>query len=524
LKCCENAGILVTGKTQHFRVCPPVKMKHILSFLFVTALMSFVCGPLLFAEAESEVIGESNTAVSDVNDTQPDVKSVYVIPIHGPIASPTLYIVRRGVKEATANGVDTVLIDMNTPGGELGVTLEIMQILDRYEGETITFINNEAVSAGAFISVITDKIYMHPDGQIGAAEVVSGAGQDVPESMKRKLQSYINAKVRVYTKDFRYRGDVMRAMTDPDFELTVEGKEFSKKGELLSLTATEATQTYGEPPETLLASGIANDVDSVLEEVYGKGGYEIREFKVTWSEEFAQTMQKIMPILMGAGMLLLFIEFKTPNFGIIGGLGIGLIALAFLSNYIAGLAGYEAFLMFGLGILMFAIELFLLPGTVIFAFLGITMILASLVWSMADFWPNPDGFGFVVNWDTLLNAGTTVVFSIAGAFIALILLWKTYPIRWLESKLMTQTQSPSPSAVISGGAIRAGLGDQLPDQGSMGVVETALHPIGKVEINGKYYEATALLGGIDKGVRIRVVGYRSYSLLVEPVESEEVSS
>lgn len=501
-------------------------MKRILSPLIITLLTGLLVhgqsGPADPSESEAEETlpapAEAETEISEGEDSE--VKSVYVVPIQGPIGKPTLYIVRRAVKEAAANGVDAVVIDMNTPGGELQVTLEIMQILDRFEGDTITFINNEAISAGAFISVITDRIYMHPDGQIGAAEVVSGAGQEIPEGMKRKLQSYINAKVRVYTEEYRYRGDVMRAMTDPDFEFKIGEKVFSKEGELLSLTASEAVETYGDPPETLLAQGIAEDVDSVLQAAYGAGGYEIKNFEITWSEEFAQVMQSIIPLLMGAGMLLLFIEFKTPNFGIMGGLGIALIVIVFLSNYVAGLAGYEAILLFVLGLLLLAVELFLLPGTLIFAFLGIASILVSLVWSLADFWPNQEGFGFVVDWDSLLDAGTMVVLSSAGAFVALILLWKTLPVRWLESKLMMPEQSPNPSAVVMGGAIRSRAGDSLPDQGSTGVVETDLHPIGKVEIDGKYYEASAAVGSIDRGTTIRVVGYRSYSLLVDVVEDD----
>ena len=497
-----------------------------IGFLFSTIIM-MVESPL-FAEDEVQSM-EDTTAVETVvkSAVEPAVtsaensKSVYVIPIQGPISKPTLYIVRRGVKEAAANGVDVVVIEMDTPGGELQTTLKIMEILDRFEGDTITFINKEAVSAGAFISVITDKIYMHPNGQIGAAEVVSGSGQDIPESMKRKLQSYVNAKVRLYTEDYRYRGDVMTAMTDPDFELTIEEEVLSEKGSLLSLTAREATTAYGEPPENLLAEGIAEDVDGVLRAAYGDGGYEIKEFEITWSEEFAKVMQSIVPILLGGGMLLLFIEFKTPNFGILGGLGIALIVIVFLSNYVAGLAGYEAILLFGLGIVLVAVEFFVLPGVIIFAFLGIALMLGSLVWSLADFWPNQDGFGVVVNWDALIDAGTLVVFSTSGAVLALVLLWKTLPVRWLESKLVMAEHSPNPSSVVLGGAIHSNPGDVLPDQGSTGIVETDLHPLGKVDIGGRYYEASSTLGSVDKGTKIRVVGYRSYSLLVEPVPEEE---
>jgi membrane-bound serine protease (ClpP class) len=503
-------------------------MKIYLKSLFSSIVLLTGMGVLHSDEAQPDVLADPPVLVEApaVEKTEPavaenlDLKSVYVIPIKGPIASPTLFIVRRGVKEATANGVDVVLLDMDTPGGELGVTLEIMQILDRFEGETITFINDEAISAGAFISVITDRIFMDPNGQIGAAEVVSGTGQEIPEGMKRKLQSYINAKVRVYTEDFRYRGDVMRAMTDPAFELTVEGEVLAKEGELLSLTAREATQQYGEPPENLLAEGIGSDIREVLVAAYGEQGFEIREFEITWSEQVAQFMQKFVPVLMGLGMLLLFIEFKTPNFGIIGGLGIALILMVFLSNYVAGLAGYEAILLFAIGVVLIGVELFILPGTLIFGFTGIALVLGSLVWSLADFWPSSDGIGFVVNWNALTDAGVMVILSTMGALIALVLLWQSLPGKWLDSKLVLAGQSPSPSPVSTGGAIRAPGLKALPQVGSLGIVETPLHPTGKVRIEGRTFEASAAHGMLDRGVRVQVIGYRSYSLLVDAEETE----
>ena len=446
------------------------------------------------------------------------IKDVYVIPIHGPIGKPTLYVVRRGIKDAIANGVDVIVIDMDTPGGRLDVTLEIMEMLNRFEGDTYTFVNNEAVSAGAFISVATEKIYFTEDGQIGAAEAVSGSGEDIPDSMKRKLLSYINAKVRVYTGEYRYRSDVMRAMTDPNFELKIDEIVLSPKDELLSLTAKEAITEYGNPPEKLLGEGIVESVEDLLTKEYGAGGYAIQNFNTSWSENLAQQMQSIVPIIMGLGLLLLFIEFKTPSFGVIGGIGIALIVLVFASNYIAGLAGYEALIVFFLGVAMIAVELFLLPGTVIIGFLGIAMIMFSLVWSLSDLWPTPDG-GVTIDWRQVLGSSQTVILSTLGAILALLLIWKFLPKRILAARLVNMESSPQPSAVALGGAIRSQPDSTLPAVGSQGTVATDLHPLGTVKIDGEYYEAIVAVGGLKKGTPVQVVGYKQYSLLVEEIET-----
>jgi len=295
-----------------------------------------------FAQADAKAESSESERGSASNGKTP----VYVLPVQGQITTPTFYILNRGLKMAQENGIRTVVIDMNTPGGGLGPTIEIMEALSRFDGEVYTFIDPEAISAGAFISIATDRIYFSPDAIIGAAEAVASTGQEIPEGMQRKINSYIQAKVRSMTEDYRYRSDVMRAMSDPNYELKIGDKVLKKEGELLSLTASEAVEKYGEPPEALLGAGIYDSIEDMLDAVIGTDAYEIRSFEVTWSEHLAHYLNVISPLLLGAGMLLLFVEFKTPGFGIFGIGGIILLAVVFISSHIAGLAGYEAILIF----------------------------------------------------------------------------------------------------------------------------------------------------------------------------------
>lgn len=489
-------------------------MRLIFSSIFFLLLLSH-------SQAEEPAIIEQETATNDSSVLVETVESeevagVYVIPIQGPIGKPALYIVRRAVKEAIENDVDVILIDMNTPGGALDSTLEIMKILDRFEGRTITFVNAEAISAGSYIAIVTDSIYFVDDGLIGAAEAVSGTGQEIPEGMKRKLQSYLNAKIRNYTEDYRYRGDVMRAMTDPNFEFKIDEEVFSKEGDLLTLTAEEAITPYGDPPENLLGASIVEELTDVLDAEFGEEGYEIKEFEITWSENLAKWMQGIVPALLGIGMLLLFIEFKTPSFGILGGVGIALIVIVFASNYVAGLAGYEVILLFALGVIFLALEFFLFPGIVVLGFLGIVLILVSLVWSLADVWPTVDG-DFSIDWGLVLQAFKTVILSTLFSLITIALIWRILPSRMLKGRLVLQETSPSPNPASVGGGIHAEKDTDLPAVGEIGEVLTELHPIGTVKISGKRYEATAETGSISKGSRIEVIGYKSFSLTVKEI-------
>ena len=136
-------------------------------------------------------------------------KTAFVIPVRDQIGSPILDILRRGMKQAIATDVDLVILDMDTPGGELGVTLEIMQeILDSVEswdGKILTYVNKEAISAGAYIAIATQEIAFAPFSQIGAAEAVSGGGREIDPSMKRKINSYLKAKIRNFAGPYKYR-------------------------------------------------------------------------------------------------------------------------------------------------------------------------------------------------------------------------------------------------------------------------------------------------------------------------------
>lgn len=198
-------------------------------------------------------------------------QKVIIIPIREQIAPPELHVLRRGLKMAIEQNADTVILDMETPGGRLDVTFEMLKAIEKFPGKVITYVNSEAISAGALISAGTDEIHFSPSGIIGAAAPVSGGGEDIDETMKAKIVSYLKARVRSISDGKGYRGDVLSAMIDEDFELVVGGEILKPKDELLTLTATEAMKTYGDPAQPLLGAGISPDINSLMDSLLGKG-------------------------------------------------------------------------------------------------------------------------------------------------------------------------------------------------------------------------------------------------------------
>lgn len=438
---------------------------------------------------------------------------VVVIPVRAQIAEPELYILRRGLKEAIDQKVDTIVLDMETPGGALDVTFEMLKALDKFPGKTVTYINREAISAGALISAGTDEIYFAPGGVIGAAAPVLATGGEIDETMRGKIVSYLKARVRSISEGKGYRGEVISAMIDMDSEFKIGEKVIKEKGELLSLTAQEAMEVYGDPPQPLLGAGIAENIDDLLNQLHGVGNFSVIRLEVTWSEQVAQYLTALTPLLLAGGLLCLFIEFKTPGFGIFGVSGILLLGVVFFGHYIAGLSGYEPLLFFLLGLTLVAIEVFFFPGVMILALSGAALMLGSLVWAMLDLWP---GEPVSISGDVLLrplaNVMAGVVIAI-GLFLALIrYLPKGGP--WGGMVLETAVAGEP-------GSIRPihSLGMEAPPADSMvgqtGIAVTALFPSGQVNISGRRYEAKLPMGFAEVGTPVRVTGVSEFGLIVE---------
>ena len=456
----------------------------------------------------------------------PSVKRVFVIPIRNEIAQPVQYLLRRGLKEAVAEHADAVVLDINTPGGAIDVTIEMMDDLKKFPGRTIAFVDNEAMSAGAFISAVCDEIWFvdtPTEGIIGAAAPVQATGQDIDATMKEKLVSYLKVRMRAISKRKGYRGEVVSAMIDADMELKINGEEvkidgkpIKEKGALLSLTATEAMFPVGTPPKPLLGSGEARNLDDLLSKCFGPGAVST-ELKATWSEGLAVILNRLAPAMLGLGIFALFIGFKSQGFGGFIAVGVVLLTVVFLSSYVSGLSGHEPVIVFCVGLVLLLAEILFFHSAGFLGIIGFLLMIGSLFWAMADLWP---GEPIQVAWSAdafvqpMINLG-------AGLGIALVLgacLLRFLPHGWVWDRL-TVNETVGGSAQTAGSA--PGTGKLLKQLvGRRGVAATALRPGGQVEVDGRRYEAEVKLGAIDAGAPIIVLGHGDFALVVEQARDE----
>lgn len=475
--------------------------RSLIYVLFLIGFMVSSYAETLFAEDTESTI----TAKTEIELP----KLVYVIPVNEAINQANLFVLRRGLKEAIRINADMVILDMDTPGGRVDICLEMMEMLDFFEGQTATYINPDAISAGAFIASACDKIYFSTRGKMGAAAVIQGTGEDVPDTARMKIESYLLANIRVLSEGYRYRAEVIRAMFDSEYELVIDDELIKPKGELLTLTAKQAIKQYGEPAVALLGDGIADSIEELLDQEFGTAAYRVEQYEMTYSEEWAKWLANITPILLGIGMLFLFIEFKTPGFGVFGIGGIMLLGLFFISQNIAGLAGNEAILFFVLGLICLCVEIFVLPGFFIFGLLGLILIIGSLLFAMTDFWP---GQGSPLSFELLQLPLINLVIALGIAIVGALVFARVFKGSFIERSIVLSSVLNSNEKDEKDSLHRELIGKH-------GISITRLNPSGIIEIEGKHYDAHADISYIDKGKSVLVCSTDNFKIDVKELSN-----
>ncbi|RKX42791.1 MAG: serine protease [Verrucomicrobia bacterium] len=431
---------------------------------------------------------------------------VYIIPIKKMIEPALLYVVRRGVDEAVRNDADAIVLQMDTTGGRVDSAVAIVGALGHSEIPVYTFVEKEAISAGAMIALSTSAIYMKQGSIIGDITPISmgmsGGVQDLPEAEKEKMTSYVAAHVRSAAEQGGHDPDLAEAMVRRDIEYKVNDTVISKSGTVLTLTSTEAEQLVGEDQHPLLSKGTVKDIDAMLE-VLGLPNAKKRILEISSAEKLARLIAGIAPILMMIGLGGLWLEFKTPGFGIFGIAGITCLLLFFFGHHIAGLAGMEDILLFIIGIAFLAIEIFVTPGFGLMGISGLLLIFFSLINAMVEHVPgkwrpisfSPETFSVPLLKVTLSFCGALALVFAAGKFL---------PKTKIFQSLTLDSVLPDPAED----------GDLL---GLEGLAHSDLRPGGTAYFNDRKIDVVTYGDYIRRETPIRVVEVHGNRIVVEDI-------
>lgn len=416
---------------------------------------------------------------------------VYRIRLDQDIDKAAERIVVKGLEKADEAGADYVLLDLDTYGGAVDAADSIRTAILRYEKPVIAYINMQAASAGALISIACDSIYMRTGSSIGAATVVNQSGEVMPD----KYQSFMRGMMRATAQATGRDPKIAESMVDT--------------ANVLSLTPEEAIAVgYCE--------GKAESVDEAVRAVVGGNEFIVKNMEddMTWLDRLIHLL--LNPLLQSIFMMMIiggiFVEIRTPGIGLPLVTAIVGALLYFAPLYVEHLAASWEILLFVIGLILIALEIFVIPGFGVAGISGIVAVVTALAFAMID---NAELLRWdgTINLQPLLRPVAIVIFSITAAvFGSVWLVRRLYATRTFDTIALRQEMKASEgfTGVVSG--LEHFIGDELE-------VFADLKPSGKVKgTDGRVYEAILAFGGYaEKGSLVKVLRTEQGRLYCEKV-------
>ncbi|MFH1760424.1 MAG: NfeD family protein [bacterium] len=435
-----------------------------------------------------------------------------VILIDREISSGLFSYLKRAVEQAQKDGAEVIFFQMNTPGGRLDETFEIIEYIPTIPQTTVAYISAKALSAGALISLSCNQLVMKENTTIGDCAPLM-MSQEGPKMLGEKFQSPLRANFRALAEKNGYPSKLSEAMVSEDMEIieivtrdTVQfltAKEYEdvnsidkkkilkkrtivEKGKLLTMTSSEA-QEYG------FTRAVVKDSLGLYKE-YGLSPAQVKHYVLTSSEKVLLFLNKLAPLIMMIGLICIYLEIKTPGFGLFGICAIACFVVLFLSKYIVGMADHVEIILFSLGCGLLFVEIFITPGFGILGGAGILLILLAMILSMQNFVIPDVPWKFNIFKKNILTVGIIFILSIPVFLFALFggggFLART---RLVHRQSETRTDGFRPSE------------DYSWLEGKSGITLSALRPAGFAEIEGKRLNVVSDCEFIKQGENIKVM-------------------
>lgn len=424
---------------------------------------------------------------------------IYEFELKDEIGPRAWYLTKKAYYNAQQEKADYLLMELNTFGGAVNFADSIRSLLLNADLKTIVYINNNAASAGALISLAADHIFMQIGSSIGAASVVDGTGEVMPE----KYQSYMRGLMRATAEAKGRDARIAEAFVDPSISLP----HLKDDGKLLTMTASESVN-----------AGIVDAEIKAQSQIYEK--LNIEEPDITIHRTTA--IDRIIGFLINpliSGLLIMgiiggiYFEMQTPGVGF--ALVVALICgvLFFAPLYLQGLADHWEILVFVLGVILIALEIFVIPGFGIAGILGIVLMLCGLAFSMVandflDFQLSKPGL--------LMNAFLLVLGAMVLSIVLMVIFGKNI-LRSSAFKKLVLADEQRADVGYTSSVPKVNLINQV------GVAKTVLRPSGKIEIEDVWYDAVALDGFIDAGEQVYVEKHENYNLFVRKLSERDNS-
>ncbi|WP_144511132.1 nodulation protein NfeD [Bacillus sp. FJAT-22090] len=413
-----------------------------------------------------------------------DIPTVYKIPVHKEVEKGLYAFLKRSIQEAEESGAEAIIFELNTPGGFVDSAEKITNLLDATSIRKIAYINSEALSAGAYLALHTDEIYMSPSGTMGAAAVIDGSGNAADMKARSAWKAKMINAAELTGKNPKYA----QAMVDDSVDLS----EFrAGPGELLTLTSADAL-------EVGYSNGTVKSFGELLERT-NLANAKVIETEETFMESVARfiTNPIIVPILLSIASLGLIVELYSPGFGVAGTMGLISLGLFFFGHLFAGLAGYETVIIFVIGVLLIIAEFFL-PG-------GISGILGA----------GAIIFSIILAGGNIVQMSIAVLIALTVAIVGMVIIMKFFgkQMKALNKIILSDATTTEQGYVSNENRI-----DLI---GKVAVTMTPLRPAGTIRIDNERIDAVSDGSFVAKDKQVKIIKVEGSRIVVrEVVEGE----
>jgi membrane-bound serine protease (ClpP class) len=396
-----------------------------------------------------------------------------------------------GLDKAAKADADYVLLDLDTYGGAVDAADSIRSAILRCDIPVVAFVNMQAASAGALISIACDSIYMKTGSSIGAATVVNQNGEVMPD----KYQSFMRGMMRSTATATGRDPLIAESMVSADSVLSLTPDE------AMAVGYCEGICESAEQVASVISEGCEFVINSI-------------DDNMSWTDRMILLL--LNPLLQSIFMMMIiggiFVEIRTPGVGVPLMTALVGAVLYFAPAYLGHQAEHWEILLFAVGLILIAMEVFVIPGFGVCGVGGILLVIASLALAMVD---NEIFREFDGAWNLrpIIKPLAIVTGSAAVAlFGSMWLVSKLYATRSFDHIALRQEMNADEgfTGVVSG--LESLVGCEV-------TVFTDMRPGGKVKIeDGRIVEATLKFGGFaSKGTKLKVLHAEQGRLYCEKI-------
>ena len=406
---------------------------------------------------------------------------VYHIPLENEVEDGLKAFLERAFNEAIEEGAETIILEIHTPGGYVTSADEIAKIIDNSSIEVVAFINSKALSAGAFIALHADKIYMVPNATMGAAAIIDGAGNAADEKRNSAWIAAMEAAAEANNREPIYA----RAMADSSVPLPTYR---AQEGKLLTLSAEEAL-------EVKYSEGTVSNLNELLEKL-NLSESEVVSIEPTFAEKLARfiTNPIVVTLLLTIGCFGLVFEVFSPGFGIPGIIGLSSFGLFFFGHTLAGFAGYESVLIFIIGLALLMAEL-VVPGGIV-GIIGGALMIISLLFAG----------------ESVVHMAYSILIAVFIAIIGMVILMKFFGKNLhVFNKLILRDATTTEEGYVSNV-------NRIDLLGKMGDTITPLRPAGTIIVDNERIDAVSEGSYIDANRQVEVIQVEGSRIVVREMK------